>query len=396
MLYLKNLQQWSLNKEYFKGSFLNTTNNRIESINSKLKQVIKKNSSLEDFVESLFVVIHSLETERDFKAIYQFQKRDIITYSPTSDEKKFLDYLTNEPAKMVINELNHGRNLKGIDVLDNKATINTNNRIYNITIDSCTCRFFTGMLLPCRHIFALREKLKLPFFDENILNLRWTKEYYRLKQRCLGNNVIDQNLEIPSTSGTISANISKKKPVVLSYAEKRKKVLQETNILTDLVALGCNTTYLQRLSVIKDLQSYWKNNIPVRITPICPTPEQINKTTETEKNNEIDYEDLIKLVPDNVIIETDGDIQDLGWDSNSASKIIIISDDVLNNNLNQTCSEKPCPSVQENFENVTGNVTETLPINSLENIKMPQVVKKRGRPKGSDLTGIGLKRKRKN
>ena len=34
------------------------------------------------------------------------------------------------------------------------------------------------------------------------------------------------------------------------------------------MALGCNTTYLQRFSVNKDLQSYWKNIIPVRIVPI--------------------------------------------------------------------------------------------------------------------------------
>ena len=32
------------------GTFLNTTNNRLESINAKLKQVISRNSSLEDFI----------------------------------------------------------------------------------------------------------------------------------------------------------------------------------------------------------------------------------------------------------------------------------------------------------------------------------------------------------
>ncbi|KAJ8966430.1 hypothetical protein NQ314_003528 [Rhamnusium bicolor] len=78
--------EWSLNEEYLRGSFLNTTNNRLESINSKLKQVIRKNSSLEDFIESLFVIIHSLEIERDYKAVYQFQKRSVTTYEPASDE----------------------------------------------------------------------------------------------------------------------------------------------------------------------------------------------------------------------------------------------------------------------------------------------------------------------
>ena len=43
-------KEWVLGMKFNGGSFLNTTNNRLESINAKLKQVISKNSSLEDFV----------------------------------------------------------------------------------------------------------------------------------------------------------------------------------------------------------------------------------------------------------------------------------------------------------------------------------------------------------
>jgi len=56
------------------GTFLNTTNNRLESINGKLKQVISRNSSLEEFIHHFFVILTALRTERDHKAAIMFQK----------------------------------------------------------------------------------------------------------------------------------------------------------------------------------------------------------------------------------------------------------------------------------------------------------------------------------
>ena len=44
-------KEWVLCLKAQSGSFLNTTNNRLESINGKLKQVISKRSTLEEFVD---------------------------------------------------------------------------------------------------------------------------------------------------------------------------------------------------------------------------------------------------------------------------------------------------------------------------------------------------------
>nr|CAH7721927.1 unnamed protein product [Callosobruchus chinensis] len=41
------------------------------------------------------------------------------------------------------------------------------------------------MLLPCRHIFAVRRHLGLPLFSTEIINKRWTQNYYSMNQRCL-------------------------------------------------------------------------------------------------------------------------------------------------------------------------------------------------------------------
>ena len=148
--------------------------------------------------------------------------------------------------------------------MNDSGEIRSSEGLLRITKESCTCNFYQLMLLPCRYMFSFSKELMLPMFDINIVYPRWTKTYYKDKQRCL-KNIENQNVDSIATenSDNISVDISKK-VAVLSYAEQRN-ILKEINVLTDLVALGCNTTYFQRFCVIKDLQSYWKNNVPVRI-----------------------------------------------------------------------------------------------------------------------------------
>lgn len=52
-----------------------TTNNRLESISGKLKSVIKRHSSQEEFVPALFAVLQALSDERDHKAANSVHKR---------------------------------------------------------------------------------------------------------------------------------------------------------------------------------------------------------------------------------------------------------------------------------------------------------------------------------
>ena len=47
-------KQWALGMKYSSGNFLNGTNNRLESLNAKLKSVVSRYSSLEEFVDKFF------------------------------------------------------------------------------------------------------------------------------------------------------------------------------------------------------------------------------------------------------------------------------------------------------------------------------------------------------
>ena len=95
--------EWVLGDKCQTGNFLNTTNNRLESINSKLKSVIDCYSSLENFVKQFFNVLYVLRNERDNKAAINFQKTKVCYFSVSSPEEKCFKFLTNYAANIVVN-----------------------------------------------------------------------------------------------------------------------------------------------------------------------------------------------------------------------------------------------------------------------------------------------------
>ena len=85
--------EWVLGLKSCCGSFLNNINN--SSINGKLKQVIKRHSSLEDFISHFFVILTTLRTERDHKAALMFQKVAVQPFPDNSPESNYSKFLTS-------------------------------------------------------------------------------------------------------------------------------------------------------------------------------------------------------------------------------------------------------------------------------------------------------------
>ena len=73
--------QWSIGLKYTTGNFFNTTNNKLESIKAKLKSVISRYFSLEEFVDKFFLILRVLRRERDHKAALCSQKVPTIFHS---------------------------------------------------------------------------------------------------------------------------------------------------------------------------------------------------------------------------------------------------------------------------------------------------------------------------
>ena len=61
-------KQWTMGMKYSTENFFNNTNNRLETLNAKLKSVISRYSSLETFVDKFFLILRVLRSEQDYQA----------------------------------------------------------------------------------------------------------------------------------------------------------------------------------------------------------------------------------------------------------------------------------------------------------------------------------------
>ena len=219
--------EWVLGMKFICGSFLNSTNNRLESINGKLKQVISKHSSLEDFVQHFFIILTALRTERDHKAALMFQKVKIHPFPASSPECGYSKLLTSYVLSFVLKQMKLAEKVKEIKESGNHCIVPTSEGERTVSLSHCTCVFNTAMSLPCRHMFALRAMLGEPLFDENVCEKRWTLIYYRATQRLFSTST-EQPKVVKTTS---KSNCCK-----LTQHEKFHKALALTSELATVVS----------------------------------------------------------------------------------------------------------------------------------------------------------------
>ena len=156
--------EWVLGEKAKTRNFLNNTNNMIESINAKLKSVIPKYSSLEEFVERFFCVLLSLRTERDHKAAESFHKIAVIVHPEGSAEARYIQLLTTYASTLVLKQINLADKVKPFIMVGEGYTVDTNEGVKIVKANCCSCCFNLSMKLPCRHIIALRKYLGMDMF----------------------------------------------------------------------------------------------------------------------------------------------------------------------------------------------------------------------------------------
>lgn len=168
-----NRAEWVRGHALQAGNFLNNTNNRLECINSKLKSVVTKFSSLEDFLDKLYIIIGAMRLARDSKAAREFLKVPTSMASFNPVEKDYSSLLTPYAAGFVCEQLKKSSRVvpkhAGGEVFD----VDLGDTVLDVSSTSCSCSFRTSMLLPCSHVFAVRQKLSTGLYDSQLCDPRW-------------------------------------------------------------------------------------------------------------------------------------------------------------------------------------------------------------------------------
>lgn len=173
-------QQWVKYFNVKHHCFGQRTNNRIESLNQKLKSVITKYSSLPSFISSLDACIGALCIEKDIKLAEAIMKKtaDNTNYGPHDNKYK------NKLTPFAFNE--YKKQVDLIDTIqfthiDERMCVSgaTNSRVI-ASAKTCECDFFTSMGLICSHILAFRKFNKLDLFTLEACLPRWYIENLQL------------------------------------------------------------------------------------------------------------------------------------------------------------------------------------------------------------------------
>lgn len=208
----KNIyNKWNINLSSSVHFYNNTTNNRLESLNAKIKTTVQKFSTLNNFVDRLFNLFRSQRIERKSKIISECLKLN-SSNTENNTEQIICNYLVPFAYEKIKNQ-----------ILSLKNKIN-NLETYDTTIKHCTCYFFKSYDLPCCHIFVERLKMLLPIFDFSLCHNRWTRKHT--------NNFLE-SIEIPNVLNITHSKICTEEPKsnIKSFSQMMKYASVITNKL---------------------------------------------------------------------------------------------------------------------------------------------------------------------
>ena len=254
-------EQWVDGLKNDNLTFQNRTNNRIESINQKLKSVISKYSSLPQFFSQLIITLDSLRAERDHRALSVFQKVPITPFKPDSPEYLYMQILTPYALGYVVRQLSLADKVKILGNSGDVYEINSSEGINRVTVSDCDCGFHKSMQLPCRHIFAVRHRCKVDLYSSDLCATRWTLAYYRSNHRVMA----DPDSDFDDSSLNISEIHMKTKPI-LSQHDKYRKAFHVAQKLSTVVSESPMREFNEKLAVLEKLLEMWEQGSEIIIS----------------------------------------------------------------------------------------------------------------------------------
>ena len=255
-------EEWVMGFKFSTGNFLNSTNNRLEAINGKLKHLIDRNSSLEYFTESFFAILSVLRNERSYKTVYSYQKVKVVPHAINSPEAQYSDLLTSYASGYTLQQLKIARDhvyefTEEAGSVGNFTT-STSEGVVTVSHFRCTCCYFQSMRLPCRHMFALRQHSGISLYDKNLCDERWTNSYYRSAHKALRPSETGDDLMIHGEDDTVTVDIStQSRAKNLNCHQKFSKALDICKKIANTISYCSQVDFDRKLLQLKSLNETW-------------------------------------------------------------------------------------------------------------------------------------------
>ncbi|CAD6997628.1 unnamed protein product [Ceratitis capitata] len=359
------------------GNFGNITNNRTESMNRAIKQIVQKNSPLGQFFKDFFIFVKFKQMNHVQIMADNFLKRTNANLA--EDEESYRSLLTAAGFKLVQSELRSSSKvvIQQKDCSKRICIVKYFSTFIETSTKSCECSWVKSNMLPCRHIFSTRNAFGLPFYSKELCADRWTNTYY------IGNR--QDNLQETSDIPSITMYHSTSKNTSSSIKIKMHSIF---NKLTDIASASVDSNFAQKLSLLNKVLQHWKTDFTIVEQKSAPPHQNEvylrNKTTGkiTKKNIK-----SLELGDRRIVIS-------------SLCEKIMATNVFENAKLNEIQKLERAWRRNNNFFNVilkkkkvkTNSPQKALKVLSLNKIKTPQAIVIRGHPKHGLRTNISSRK----
>ena len=257
---------------------MNRTNNRLESLNGKLKAVITRYSGMVQFFNDLMQCINSLKLERDHRALQVVTKRRVTTFDKESALSKYMGFLTPFAFDYIKEQFQFSEKVKILDNVDDcSCKIDSSEGQIIASVTNCSCTFTKSMKLPCRHIFATRRHKGLSEYTEDACAERWKLDHFLAHHRVFQTSSFLETDDNELATGIEVIGLDQGCPSrILTEQEKYKKAFQVAQSLAQqLSSLGMNE-FREALSVLQTIKSMWDVGKKVVVVELDDSHEGIS------------------------------------------------------------------------------------------------------------------------
>ena len=257
--------------------FANTTNNRLESHNQKLKDLTSRSSSLSDMFQNMLLYARTSAAEYSQKSFTEEFTAQSGGDSDTLTAQAVRSACTQYAAEMILEQLKLAESIPyEFSTSETQTVVKYKDRSHfvSVTDHSCSCSFRKTLQMPCRHLLAARTHNGTTTFEPFLVAERWLKQY----QLHVGvKPATDSDHELVADSGShfeqhevVVSTLppSSKVSGTLAKNQKYRKMLFLSQRIA-VVASECGMPEFRRMySTVESLLNYWERNIPVTLTPV--------------------------------------------------------------------------------------------------------------------------------
>lgn len=266
-------QEWVEGLKSMKKKFNNRTNNRVESMNQKLKSVISTYSGMVQFFKDLLSCLKSFSIERNHKAVELINKVSINSFHDNQDKHFYHQFLTPYAFHLVNQQFQFVNSVKLLSMEnETSARFDTNSGVVLTEICSCQCSFYMSLRLPCRHILKLRMVKALPVFVEDICHFRWTRPYYYRTNYAL--NQIDHAMD--NSAFTSSTVLSTKGKQNLTSNQMYRNIMSISQGIATSCSLMSAPQYSLAENCLKKLSDLLREGKLASVKEILPFDQDLS------------------------------------------------------------------------------------------------------------------------